>query len=128
MQCFSKDNLVKDSVLEENSEVFQVLNQERKRCLYTSALCGSGVEFLTTAPLFYLMILLAYHSANLVSTPMPMIWQKHWLLEVLTMLLCQTDYQNNYSQLVFTFKFATFVAHRRKVCCKCKSFSVFFPL
>jgi len=37
------------------------------------------------------------------------------LTEVLSMLVRQTDYQSNKSISVFSFKFATFVSHSRKV-------------
>lgn len=97
------------------------------RCLCISALWESGVECLAISSLFYLMILVAYCRANLVPLHMSMVWQKQWLTEVLSMLLCQIDYQNNYSQSVFSFKFAAFVSHQRKVYVNTKA-SLFFPI
>lgn len=96
-------------------------------CLCISALCGSVVEFLTVSSLIYLMILLVYCRANLAPTHVPMIWQKQLLTDILNMLLCQIDYQNNYSQSIFSFKFATFVSCWRKVCVNTKA-ALFFHI
>lgn len=111
----------------EKSEEFQVLNLERKCAMSVYLSTVSVVEFLTVSSLIYLMILLVYCRANLAPTHVPMIWQKQLLTDILNMLLCQIDYQNNYSQSIFSFKFATFVSCWRKVCVNTKA-ALFFHI
>lgn len=114
-------------VLGEKSEEFQVLNLERKCAMsvYLSTVWVSGG--VSVSSLIYLMILLVYCRANLASTHVPMIWQKQLLTDILNMLLCQIDYQNNNSQSIFSFKFPTFVSCWRKVCVNVKA-ALFFHI